>query len=56
MIMKKIYEIIEDTINDKDSLSVIGSFLNKYPTENGYRVECFISPKFIHVTVYKVGE
>lgn len=54
--MKQLIKVAEhyiDTTNDEDSLNWIASLLKVYPTNNGYRIESFMSPKFIRITVYK---
>lgn len=51
--MEKIREELFQIANDTDAYHWVQSFLNKYPTEKGFRVECFISPKFMRVSVYK---
>ena len=53
--MKLVHISYLDTTGDEDSLMWITTFMNKYPTDKGYRIETFISPKFVRVTVYKVG-
>ena len=53
--MEKIKEDYIKTANDNDSFHWIQSYMNQYPTEKGFRVEFFVSPKFIRVTVYKMG-
>ena len=54
--MEKILEEFIDIKDDKESLTYIGVILSAYPTEKGYRVETFLSPKFVRITVYKMGE
>lgn len=54
--MEKILEEFIDTKDDRESLTYISFMLLAYPTEKGYRVETFLSPKFVRITVYKMGE
>lgn len=49
----KITECYINTKNDEDSLNWIQTTLKIYPSEKGYRIESFVSPKFIRITVYK---
>ena len=53
--MEKIHTEYLYTKDDRDSLQWIHYFVDKYPTEDGYRIETFMSPKFVRVTVYKMG-
>lgn len=53
--MEKIIESYIDTSNDYESISWIQKYMEEFPTEKGFRVEFFLSPKFIRVTVYKMG-
>lgn len=52
--MEKIKEDYIKTRNDADSLGWIQMYMKKYPTEKGFRVEFFLSPKFIRATIYKI--
>ena len=51
--MEKIREIYSNSRTDYDSLLFVFEVLNQFPTEKGYRVEAFYSPKFVRVSVYK---
>ena len=51
--MEKIREIYSNSRTDYDSLLFVFEVLNQFPTEKGYRVEAFFSPKFVRVSVYK---
>ena len=54
--MKQLIKVAEhymNTTDDEDSLNWVASLLIVYPTNKGYRIESFMSPKFIRVTVYK---
>lgn len=53
--MDKIRENYINTSGDEESYKWIQAFLKEYPTEKGYRIESFMSPKFIRVTVYDCG-
>lgn len=53
--MEKKVETMLETSSDKESLKWISVYLNNYPTKDGYRVESFISPRFVRITVYKVN-
>lgn len=54
--MLKVLELLKETIGDSTSWFEIHEVLTQYPTSKGYRVESFISPKFVRITVYKVKE
>lgn len=49
----KIDERLIKTFNDSNSFHELGNVLRQYSTDDGYRVESFISPNFIRITVYK---
>ena len=51
--MTKILESYTNTDNDSSSLKVLQYYIDRYPTEKGYRIEIFMSPKFVRVTIYK---
>ena len=51
--MEKIRELYHDSSCDQNSLVFINDLLMQFPTEKGYRVEAFFSPKFVRVSVYK---
>lgn len=51
--MEKINEVYIKTCNDWESISWIQKYMKQYPTEKGFRVECFLSPKFIRITIYE---
>ena len=51
--MKKIEEILKNSIRDKDSLKLISIYSNMYPSKLGYKIECFMSQMFIRITIYK---
>lgn len=51
--MEKIREIYHNSSSDFDSILFVFEVLNQFPTEKGYRVETFFSPKFVRVSVYK---
>ena len=53
--MEKIREDYIHTKDDAESLKWLTEYMGLYKTERGYRVESFISPKFIRITVYKYG-
>lgn len=54
--MKKIREEMLTIYNKNEINTWFESFLNGYPVENGYRIECFVSPKFMRVSVYQIVE
>ncbi len=51
--MEKIREFYLDTKHDDESIITICETIHQYPTEMGYRVESFTSPKFVRISVYK---
>lgn len=51
--MEKIRELYHETTNDWDSMYFLTDIIMQFPTEKGYRVEAFYSPKFVRVSVYK---
>lgn len=51
--MEKIREIYFTSRADYESMAFVDEVLNQFPTEQGYRVEAFYSPKFVRVSVYK---
>ena len=51
--MTKILESYTNTDNDFGSLEVLKDYMNRYPTEKGYRIETFMSPKFIRISIYE---
>ncbi|MBO7731115.1 MAG: hypothetical protein J6S67_01130 [Methanobrevibacter sp.] len=54
--MKKVLQKIIETSGDRDGIKELSIIINNYPTSEGFRVEGFISPNFIRITVYKVEE
>ena len=54
--MKKWTENIIETLNDKDTLERIRSYIEMYPTQKGFRLEFFMSPNFLKVIVYEMKE
>lgn len=54
--MNRNCEYYFETSNDEESLNKINETIKKYPTDKGYRIETFMSPKFVRITVYKMGE
>ena len=54
--MKKIRDEMIETLSDNDSLTWVKPFIERYPSEKGYRVEFFLSPRLIRVQVWKVGD
>lgn len=51
--MEKIRELYHDSLCDQSSLVFVNDILMKFPTEKGYRVEAFFSPKFVRISIYK---
>ena len=56
IVMKKIRDEMIETLSDTDSLTWVKPFIERYPTEKGYRVEFFLSPRLIRIQVWKVSE
>lgn len=54
--MKLANEYLLETKNDEHSIKWITAMCKQYPTEKGFRVETFMSPNFVHVKVYKMGD
>lgn len=52
--MKKIRDEMIETLSDNDSLTWVKPFIERYPTEKGFRLEFFFSPQFIRIMVYKI--
>ena len=51
--MTKIRELYHESTCDTSSLMFVNDIIMQFPTEKGYRVESFFSPKFVRVSVYK---
>lgn len=51
--MEKIRELYHDSLCDQSSLVFVNDILLQFPTQKGYRVEVFFSPKFVRVSVYR---
>ena len=54
--MKKYKEDNIETSNDKDTLEWIRAYIEMYSTQHGFRLEFFMSPNFLKVTIYKMEE
>ena len=54
--MKIVHMSYLDTSGDEDSLMWITTFMSKYPTKDGYRIETFVSPNFVKIVIYKMVE
>ena len=54
--MKLIKEILKDTKGDRDSIKEFSILSNKYPTEKGYVIQCWISALFVHIMVYDINK
>lgn len=53
--MNKVMENMYSLENgDKEALERIQEVLAKYPDRHRYRVESFISPQFVRISVYKM--
>ena len=53
--MNKVMENMYSLENgDKEAMERIQEVLNKYPNRQQYRVESFISPQFVRISVYKM--
>ena len=50
--MKKIVETMLKIHNIKDAIKWINIYEKDYPLKDGYRIETFISPTLIHISVY----
>ena len=51
--ISKIREFYYESGSDLQSLVMLSEVLHQFPTEKGYRVEAFFSPKFLRVSIYK---
>ena len=54
--MKMIYEVLKDMNSDRDSIKEVSIVANKYPTEKGFAIEVWMSPKFVHIKVYDINK
>ena len=53
--MNKVLENMYSLENgDKEALERIQEILSKFPNRQQYRVETFISPQFVRISVYKM--
>lgn len=53
--MNKVLENVYSIENgDKDAMNEIQGILAKFPNRQQYRVEAFISPQFVRISVYKM--
>lgn len=53
--MNKVLENMYSIENgDKEALEKIQDILAKFPNRQQYRVESFISPQFVRISVYKM--
>lgn len=51
--MEKIKEVYIATHDDMQSYTMIKWYISNHPTEKGYRIETFVSPNFVRITIYK---
>ena len=54
--MKVIKEELIDTKSDRESIKRLSIISNKYPTEKGYAIQCWMSPCFVHIMVYDINK
>ena len=50
--MRKLEEELLIVENDKAAVKWLSIYSNRYPTEKGYRIEAFMSPELIRITIY----
>lgn len=54
--MKVVKEILKDTCGDRESIKELSILSNRYPTEKGYAIQCWMSPCFVHIMVYDINK
>ena len=52
--MKKVEQFMLETNDDREAVRYITVATAQFPTEEGYRIETFMSPRFLRITIYKV--
>ena len=56
IIMRVIKEELIDTKSDRESIKRLSILSNRYPTEKGYAIQCWMSPCFVHIIVYDLNK
>lgn len=54
MTMVKLFDKLISDVTNKEIIEIMERTLKDYPTEKGFRVDFFISPDFLSISVYKM--